>query len=228
MTSYTARDEMGETIDLAATKISEAREEVEEWVRDGSWGTEEKTVWVDATISKHLDDEDTDGEDVETVTVAIDPEEPRCPEGEHDWQEMEGIIRKVRGHGGGIIFEEVCMHCGTVKTTDTWAQKSSTGDQGLTGISYEEYKYEGKVSNYNAKELAQEVKNAKTLDELLEALNEYTDYSNSHGVDEEKFVNYYKLPKFGGEDLGDDGEVFSWDENNVLIMGVSRWELEPR
>ena len=42
----------------------------------------------------------------------------------------------VWGHGGGVIIEEHCTRCDATRTTDTWAQDGSTGQQGLTSVSY--------------------------------------------------------------------------------------------
>jgi hypothetical protein len=75
------------------------------------------------------------------VTTTIDPDEPDCTGDGHDWQspEMLGGLSEnpgVVGHGGGVIVTEVCAHCGRYRTTDTWAQNRSTGEQGLTSVEY--------------------------------------------------------------------------------------------
>lgn len=90
---------------------------------------------------------DEDGDEVEVgeayVTVRIDPDEPRCIEGEeHDWQsplEVVGGIEEnpgVIGHGGGVICKRVCAKCGRYRLTDSWAQRSDTGEQGLDSVEY--------------------------------------------------------------------------------------------
>lgn len=92
-------------------------------------------------------------EDVETVRVAIDPEEPECaPYGEeHDWQSPHEILGGcesspgVWGHGGGVWIHEVCMRCGCLRVIDTWAQDMETGQQGLHSVRYEEGRYADEV-----------------------------------------------------------------------------------
>ena len=37
-----------------------------------------------------------------------------------------------------MIVREVCAHCGAYRTTDTWAQDQTTGQQGLTSVAYED------------------------------------------------------------------------------------------
>lgn len=134
--TYTLSDGDGvETI--TALDDADAREQAEAWARSGDWDTSNGTVWIDVRI------EDEDG-DSERITVAIDPEEPACSGRgvDHDWQsphEVVGGLQEnpgVRGHGGGVIVREVCATCGAYKVTDTWAQRSDTGEQGLRSVSY--------------------------------------------------------------------------------------------
>lgn len=116
-----------------------AREVATDWAKDGDYGQIESTIWVDIYISC-----EEDGDDRECFTVAINPDEPRCSEDEHDWQspiDLVGGIKEnpgVWGNAGGVIIVEACVHCGCKKTTDTWAQRMDTGEQGLTSIQYEE------------------------------------------------------------------------------------------
>ena len=42
----------------------------------------------------------------------------------------------MQGHGGGVIIREVCAHCGAYQVTDTWAERSDTGEQGLRSVKY--------------------------------------------------------------------------------------------
>lgn len=77
------------------------------------------------------------------ITVAIGPAEPECKnDGEHDWQspyELLGWLKDnpgVFGHGGGVIYTEVCAKCGRYRITDTWAQRRDTGEQGLHTVEY--------------------------------------------------------------------------------------------
>lgn len=79
----------------------------------------------------------------ESVTVAVDPDEPPCRAGhQHDWQSPHAIVGGsaenpgVRGHGGGVIITEACMVCGCGRRTDTWAANPATGEQGLESVTY--------------------------------------------------------------------------------------------
>lgn len=103
----------------------------------------ESTMWID--ISVHCDETD----EHETHTVQLDPEAPDCAGDEtHDWQSPHEILGGLEenpgvwGHGGGVLIHEVCMHCGCKKTTNTWAQRMDTGEQGLTSVSYEPGAYD--------------------------------------------------------------------------------------
>lgn len=71
----------------------------------------------------------------------------------------------------------------------------------------------------------------KTLDELLEFLtsNPTTDEARSRGLSL-RFgeIDFSELPKFGGDEPSDTGEVWSWDETRLLI-GDGVWlEIVPR
>ncbi len=77
-------------------------------------------------------------------TLKLHPAAPDCAEGhEHDWQSPYEIVGGIRdnpgvwGHGGGVIYREVCAHCGAYKITDTWATRPDNGVQGLTSVCYE-------------------------------------------------------------------------------------------
>jgi hypothetical protein len=61
-----------------------------------------------------------------------DPSEPECEGDEHDWTDT----GDVQAHGGGVTYNECCPHCAWVRSTDTWAQRPDTGEQGLTSVSY--------------------------------------------------------------------------------------------
>lgn len=133
----------GGDIDLEC-EPEDLRAEVEDFVRGGDYNLspEDGTIWVDVYIT------DEDGEE-DRMTVKVDPPEPKCFPGEvHDWESPHDIVGGieenpgVHGHGGGVIIEQVCMSCGTKRTTDTWAQRPDTGEQGLESVSYEEGYYE--------------------------------------------------------------------------------------
>jgi hypothetical protein len=72
-----------------------------------------------------------EGEEESSALVAVEPEEPKCPNGKHTWEET-----SLRGNAGGVIIKETCSTCGCVRTTNTWAQNPSTGQQGLRSVEY--------------------------------------------------------------------------------------------
>ena len=132
-TTYRCRDgNSGCEIDVVATSAADA---AREYVTGGNW-TADETFWVRVYVTVEGADEE------EVHTVAVDPEEPACSGPEHDWQspiEIVGGCREnpgVFGHGGGVLIHEVCACCGEHRHTDTWAQDSETGEQGLTSIRY--------------------------------------------------------------------------------------------
>lgn len=96
--------------------------------RDGA------TVWVDWTVRCELTGEEHRG------TVALDPDAPACADGQdHDWAQPRELVGEgVQGHGGGVVLRHVCRHCGSYRSTDTWAQRRDTGEQGLQSVSYED------------------------------------------------------------------------------------------
>lgn len=142
-TKYEVRTEGASEV-LDATDHDEAIEQAEEWLREG-WERTDETIWVHG----YLIVTDSDGdEERERITVQIDPDEPSCTSDEgHDWDsphELVGGIKEnpgVWGHGGGVTIQEVCLHCGCGKLTDTWAQDPETGEQGLRSVQYEPRKY---------------------------------------------------------------------------------------
>jgi len=60
------------------------------------------------------------------------------------------------------------------------------------------------------------------------SLEECCDYLN--GLDDEtsQRIDLTSLPTFGGSDIENTSEVFSWDENRVLVQGEQSWELQRR
>ena len=120
------------------SRPSTLHSDVEVSVRDGDWSELGETWWWSGRVSC-----EEDGTDESVGPYAIEPGVPRCRKGkEHDWQsphEVVGGITEnpgVQGHGGGVLITEVCAHCGRYRHTDTWAQCSQTGRQGLTSICY--------------------------------------------------------------------------------------------
>jgi hypothetical protein len=140
---YTFREECGGEEVVRCDGDDDAEERLTAWVESGEYGQHEanaKTVWVRAHYIRP-------DESSESITVTIEPDEPDCTEGEHDWQSPIEIVGGIKenpgcwGHGGGVIIEEVCLHCGCGRTTDTWAQNPETGEQGLDSVSYSTGKY---------------------------------------------------------------------------------------
>ena len=64
----------------------------------------------------------------------------------------------------------------------------------------------------------EKIKNAENLNELCEILNE---------LDESEGVDFSNLPTFGGKEISDTAEVWSWDETDILIYDGT-WHIEPR
>jgi hypothetical protein len=100
----------------------------------------------------NVDDED----DCERASVACDPPVPPCVDGgEHEWRAPHAIVGGIEenpgvwGHGGGVVMHECCMRCRCGRVTDTWAQRSDTGEQGLTSVKYEPGKYAIEESDDN-------------------------------------------------------------------------------
>lgn len=120
-------------------------EAANEYVEDGDWGDQSSTNWIDVyawrrwTLGKVVHDEDR-----ECFTVEIDPEEPECTEEKHDWCSPHDVVGGIKenpgvwGNGGGLIINEVCRHCGCLKTIDTWAQRRDNGEQGLSSVIYDD------------------------------------------------------------------------------------------
>jgi hypothetical protein len=139
--SYTYREE-GYEITFWANSDSEAIEHAEEMLRNGDYNEVTETFWPSASV------EGEDG-DRHSVSIAVDPDEPSCEEGsDHDWKSPYRLVGGIKenpgvwGNGGGVITNEVCMHCGCGKTTNTWATDRSNGTQGHTSVSYEPGRYQ--------------------------------------------------------------------------------------
>lgn len=122
-----------------------AEEAAEKYVSTGSWGDIESTIWV--SVHTHKKGWDLAGDEIRfdsgRFTIQLDPHEPSCVDGEtHDWHSPLALLGGLKenpgvyGHGGGVICTQVCAHCGTYVTSDSWAQNPETGEQGLHSVSY--------------------------------------------------------------------------------------------
>lgn len=162
-TTYVMVDEGGARETFEAISDEDAVEHAEEWIAGGE-GDGESTVWVSGRVREvcsECGDAGTHASDCESsdrklldevVHATVDPTPPPCTDKQgHDWRSPVAIVGGlrenpgVRGHGGGVIIVEVCLHCGTERETDTWAQDRSTGQQGLTSVTYERGKYADEV-----------------------------------------------------------------------------------
>jgi len=125
----------------AALKIAKGNVDPQNYARDCDGERVSGTVWVDVTV--YCDETGERADD----TVEVNPREPRCSGGEHDWRAPHDIVGGVKenpgvwGHGGGVRIHEVCVHCGCERVTDTWAQRRDTGEQGLRSVEYHPGKY---------------------------------------------------------------------------------------
>lgn len=139
MATYTLRDDAGSTETIQADSLDDVWEQAKRWVRTGSWnlGVGDSTIWIDVQV------EGADGDCIETMTVSVDPPEPRCSASDHDWQSPHHLVGGLEenpgvfGHGGGARIHECCMNCGARRVTDTWAQRPDTGEQGLRSVQYD-------------------------------------------------------------------------------------------
>jgi hypothetical protein len=154
-----------------------SEEAAQEYVDGGDWGDHESTNWV--TVQTWRIGIDSDGEkiriDQEHHTITIHPDEPECSHSDgHDFQARFSIVGGIKenpgvhGHGGGVISCECCMHCGCKKTTDTWAQNPSNGEQGLISVEYVTDGYSEELEAYRDRKVKSFVQDHSDDDELDE------------------------------------------------------------
>lgn len=140
---YWVTDGEGDTLRLQGTP----QEVAQEYVDSGYWGESDKTQWVDIHVydaEPWVGDFVIQENHVDTITVAIEPEEPDCehPHG-HIYAtpySLVGGLKEnpgVQGSGGGTKGTYVCMLCGLVQHWDNWAQRPDTGEQGLDSTEYD-------------------------------------------------------------------------------------------
>jgi hypothetical protein len=131
---------------VACDSMDEAIEQAEEWMRSGSWGMDAEGA-SSIEVRYYIREVDERGAripdgDERCGTVHIDPDEPDCDDGEHDWQSPHEIVGGIKenpgvwGHGGGVTIREICTICGMERHTDTWADDGHGGH--MRSVSYSE------------------------------------------------------------------------------------------
>lgn len=147
---YRCDDGYGEAVEYDG--VESARAAAERYVDDGAYAAdgEDDTPRATTWVTVHCVPIDDDGEILEDeddpwIKIQVDPIPPKClrltasdqrtgddGRDEHDWADYQGPV----GHGGGVIYTEVCRHCGVYRETDSWAQDPSDGEQGLDSVEY--------------------------------------------------------------------------------------------
>ena len=145
---YRIYDDGGVEEDIYAADLSDAIDKMRDWMANAEDGFDASagTVYYSARLYEIGEDEDGDEteDEVHQEEMSFDMPEPDCTGPEHEWKSpcsLLGGLREnpgVEGHGGGVIIRECCAHCGTYRVTDTWAQRSDTGEQGLHEVTYED------------------------------------------------------------------------------------------
>jgi hypothetical protein len=152
-------------VTVRVTEITSAMEFVADHDDDDDISDEELVKYFRLVYDREPDDGDrkdglwslicagVDQPDSRSIKIALEPDEPECEDGaDHDWQSPVEIVGGcsgspgVYGHGGGVIITSVCLRCGTERVSDTWAQDSGDGEQGLESVSYEVNKYAEEVA----------------------------------------------------------------------------------
>jgi hypothetical protein len=141
---WRARSEGADELIEADTE-KEARRRAREWAREGVTGEITSTVWADCYLERLTVDSDGDLAwiDVDTLTVSIDPAEPKCTGAGHEWTAPHAIVGGcesnpgVWGDGGGVRWVELCSRCGCGRHGGNWGQRPDTGEQGLDWVRFE-------------------------------------------------------------------------------------------
>jgi hypothetical protein len=125
--TYTVTSSDGST-EIEAESFEDAREQAEDWI-NGGWdhSEDEGNTYIDVQLKRE------DGEE-DSFTVILEQAEPTCgrsDDGEHSWYEKGTWAR-----GGGTVSVEQCEYCDMKRTTDTWATRPDTGEQGFTEVRY--------------------------------------------------------------------------------------------
>jgi len=145
MSTYEIRGECGTSEQFEAVSDGEARDWALSWMSDAEFDLSTGPVHYHGWLCKTVANKDGDEywENLEHLTYTFEVEEPDCiGKREHDWKSPLSIVGGVKenpgvyGHGGGVVITEICAHCGAYRETDTWAQDSQTGEQGLHETTY--------------------------------------------------------------------------------------------
>lgn len=148
----------------------------QEYVDDGEWGDRSETSWVSVYVWQVGIDEQGDECRVneDKIKITLEAEEPDCNDGEsHVWANPHSILGGlkenpgVQGHGGGVACTDLCLRCGCERTTDSWAQDSSDGEQGLESVEYEAGKYADEVDKLLASKVTFELRPTLDKDKYL-------------------------------------------------------------
>lgn len=126
LTAYICTDEAGHPVEINAETAEDA---AQAYVDGGDWPAESKTYWISVNVREESDE---DGDDEESIRVAIEPTEPECTEDAHEYHHP----GEARSSYGGVVVEAVCVHCGLTRITDSGAQCMHTGRQGLDSTEY--------------------------------------------------------------------------------------------
>lgn len=133
---YLLRFEWGEVMKIGRHTIEGARKIARREARVG-WNEVDKTHWVDVDLCRYarFGTDRKELTEVETVTEAIHPAEPKCPTlVTHNW--IDGIA--VGNNCGGTLHRDYCSDCYLVRYTDTRPQRPDNGQDAPTeSIRYE-------------------------------------------------------------------------------------------
>ena len=117
------------------------RPDLQALAEDGDWGEMDPAAGSLA-VKVSAECEDT-GEELSELCV-IDPEEPECPLGEHEWSDDHDLVGGcesnpgVQGHGAGISVSEVCVLCGMERISYTCTQgEHAETEHDHDGVRYE-------------------------------------------------------------------------------------------
>lgn len=127
MKNYTVRDTTQGHDPCPIPYLADTAQEAAEAYVEGSDWTQEHTWWARLTVTA------PDGEET-GHTIAIDPEEPRCTEAEHEWDEGQAW----GAASGGVVSTDICQHCNIRRVNASQASCPVTGQTMGPAVSYGE------------------------------------------------------------------------------------------